>query len=686
MAVELVKTELKDLCDDGKIPTVKDGKIEDPSPGTDALDLKSNFALGSDDGVKKAKLSGYIAANSMIYAKQGQIITVSNSDRGSSATDAVIPQEAKNIWWKIARQIANDMHVARNGKAIPKGKGALTFNNVPLAAAGIPAFGQGSGGEPLVTIDSKKPEAIGKAIYQWFEDNYIEACKAGTKADVSTEPKGKTDKIDNAFNDYWKKATFDGPKVPVPAALKPASGTPKPEYVTGCIAHKDYPNTQGYVMGPFERTIVMIEKDEDIELKDGAAKQKVKKYEESETAEGPLDENEFILDSQQYQDQIEKKTNYETFKKNRGPEYTGLPIDGGKELEIPKRNDDGEIIPGADPVKLGVFGLTKDGLLGDAKTKDDTPKKSGGKAGAKNDNYNKPTPIPDYGAPIFDDSLPVSKWKDANGNAIIFSAGKNRSKAWGGDALDSKGKYSAKGDPPNGDDPVKNYSNQTKVVKDGDPGDGLSWSDPRTWGEWKQQDRKGSDEDKDYWKTYLIPSKLGEAIGQANASSGRPESLALPKLNRQYWGLRIEELFPDKSPEDAFAAAAGSEGLPNSGALKDGAIYIAGPAPPLKIAEKGSSFSFKWKKEVLFKNGKVGRSDGEAFDRGGANSNPISTYNTIGKFLNGTDGVVAKLDDQCKGEARGGMIFADPGKQILFPYTPPTGLKPFQPNSKTYKF
>ena len=56
-----------------------------------------------------------------------------------------------------------------------------------------------------------------------------------------------------------------------------------------------------------------------------------------------------------------------------------------------------------------------------------------------------------------------------------------------------------------------------------------------------------------------------------------------------------------------------------------------------------------------------------------------------GKFAANNRDMKGKIDKHIKGQAKGGMTWFDPAKQIIPPFAPPP-LKPPIPNSKTFKW
>ena len=170
-------------------------------------------------------------------------------------------------------------------------------------------------------------------------------------------------------------------------------------------------------------------------------------------------------------------------------------------------------------------------------------------------------------------------------------------------------------------------------------------------------------------------------------------------MNKQYWGLRVLEAFPNaKSLSDAIKQATAPPKLDKNGTpvvvpgmagilLKGGSTFIGGPAPPFVVKEKGTGLPAKvtnvWSysnDKILFKGGTVGRKSGTPFKRGGAPKK--SEYRHYSK--NNLD-IHKKIDLKIEGEARGGMTWFDASKQIIPPYGPPP-LKPPLPNSKPFKF
>jgi hypothetical protein len=685
MPIAKVGDRLKTLC---KAGTVK-GKDQSVAE-SESLEIKVDTNW-SDLGI--TNLSEFISGNSHTYAKGGaSIVSITTADGRKTPKDADIPFAAKNIWWKIAIQIAWSFNEARK-TGRPKDKGAVKFGSsgppIPPFQGTIPPInGVGDAAKWITDEGEERSKNIANAIYKWFEENYKEACAAGTTRNASTEPgakKATIDAIKTNFNTWWNGAKFTpSVPVPVPNLLKPGNASPKPEYVPGCIAHKGKEGTEGELIGPYETNEELIELSGQVELTDGGNKQKVPKYRRKKSTDPQkLDENEFMIDSPDNQVEIASllgAAGYKTFKRNKknilgSSESTGFPIDGGKEVRLPNRNQStGEIIPGS--TGTGVYGLGKNGKPGPNTGNDGGP--------LKNPNFGKP--IPEDIRPNFDDSLPVRLWKNASGNPIVYEVDQDKGLKFGNTRSNTN--YGSS----NKDEPVTNEAVRGKDVKDSSTGE--TWNDPTSWGPWTQQDRKGTGEDKDVWKSYLVPgSGFSTAKGKDISGTQNPNrgNLALPKLNRIYWGLLIEELFPDKSPAEAFSALqTDAGGLPDAGSMKDGAKYISGPAPPLKVQAKkpkSGQGAFTWPKTVLYKSGKVGRSDGKEFKRGSTSTNPISVYNTIGAHINdATNGVRATIDAKIPGTAKGGMLFFAPGKQIIFPYTPPTGLKPFQPNTKTYKW
>ena len=616
------------------------------------------------------------------------------------------PTPALNVWTVIATEMSNRFNVDRVGKSKPK------FKKKPGAAnpagTGLPITGFKPDQTPVLIEPKNWEKDTFKLILNWFKANYDAACEDGAEKPVaSTLPtkkaNGIAEKITKKFAKYYNKAQFGCGGVPLPAiVLNKMKNPPFPNYMPFCKPHKNAPGNvevqeggktirkgaPGYVIGEFNTNKQFVETDSKVEINDNGNKEEVGVVKEDASN---LDKNEFLIDDEFYNPAVKLALggSYSTFRRNvknltgeDGP--SGIVIDG-KQLTLPPENEGDPpqpVLIGNPPQPLYNLDRNGNGL---------TKRATAG--GLSNPQFNKPIIDPAYGAAEMDGDLKVREWKNNSESPLVFGPGRDKGGVWSG-GTNSTG--TVFGD---GDEPVQCYM---KFVKEdiGTGTDARSASDPRTWGPWNEYTGKLK-------YKYIIPTGLVSAINTADTSTphkavnGLPgfKGATLPAMNKQYWGLRVLEAFPNaKSLSDAIKQATAPPKLDKNGTpvvvpgmagilLKGGSTFIGGPAPPFVVKEKGTGLPAKvtnvWSysnDKILFKGGTVGRKSGTPFKRGGAPKK--SEYRHYSK--NNLD-IHKKIDLKIEGEARGGMTWFDASKQIIPPYGPPP-LKPPLPNSKPFKF
>ena len=709
MPVQDTGEKLTNFCNDGASVT------------REGADGKSGENIGA-----VTSLSEYMHANSQWYNDINYGVAERDNDKDVTKC---APNSALKIWELIATEIAELMYEDRNVKSVPKHTSdlAIKFKGVPSALllavnpAGPTEIPPGApspaDGTAKAEIDSGKKDKIKDTIIKWFHKNYTDAVldgkvpsrKGGPDGEIEpfdTDPysNGKAVKdVEDAFNKFWVKCTFTPvPGIPLPPALTPDNASPPQEYFPNLAPAKDAEGNEssvdadgnkvlkgaaGFIYGPYDRNVQYIEIDGEVTLSDGPRKTKQPKY---ELVVAPLDPDEYWVDNEfnNTKDPVSGKiplkeelgsSQYATFVKNRGDGPTGLPIDGGKEYIIEIPGEEGEP---PEKINTGIFGLGTNGKMGGM-----------GSNGASkpNPNFGKPLDplVSGYGIPSYGNLPLLHVWKyEDNTKVIDADIGKDKGTTWGGTATNTRFiKTDLYESPPQCWQSTAKGPSSTEA-ENGEKE--LSYSDPRTWGPWIEY-AKESDEANRF--KYLVPDKTAfsamlSAPNNGNAAPGvRLEGLeCAPVLNKSYWGYRIREVFSGNAAQAVGAAReAASKGQPNSGTVViNSTKAIAGPVPPLVIQEKNGSYKFTWKNsDVLLKGGKVDRNDGREWDRTGNNPNsPGEFYNTIGRHINhSSNGVIPKLDKKVKGTLSGGMVYWEPTKQILAPYTPPP-LKPFLPNSE----
>lgn len=632
--------------------------------------------------------------------------------------------DAELVWQTIANKIVGLYAVDRAGNAMPKGKGALSFD------VGPPPLGQGKGGEPRLLPnkldkfqkDNKKNiEAWFAAAYKWAVDEGKKATdwkKAiGTVPDTAKADK-KVAEPNKGLNSFYIKGKFGvGGGVELPADVKPKSANQ--DYLTGCAPHKDADKNGtdgsgnnkvrkgafGYVVGEVERRISVTETDETCTITDGD-----KKYEDVPVVKedpAPIDTNDYLIDSPVYVNKLKEIPGYKEWRQ-AFPDFTELPF-SGEEIKI-----DGKSIPADAGGPLYYPGKSSNGTIITGDKDYDGLLKS------------KPRPIVNdgKGEPIEDDSIgsvvmgefpwnkgSVSDWVN-NSDQPIIKTGLAKS-VWGGTRTD---KITASS---------KVLFLGNKALEDGpknERGKAYSWSDPRSWGEYKEYtgDKKDTESEPSeeggatptLKYKFVFPSNF--SLGSKNVATPEqslyPESTVpgvpsygspgYPVMNKAYWGLRLAELYPGKTKEEIFKAAtapkdksANAAVVPGTGGFRKAAVFVGGPAPPCNIVVSGGDFKFKWDKSIFEKKLSVKRTDGETFTRNESVTAPTwmksKGVGTIGdnnyKYHTTLQKNIAKLmdnDKKVKWKASGGMIWVDPAKQIAPPYAPPPGLKPPMPNNK----
>ena len=677
---------------------------------------------------KSKNLHHYMLQNIICYDDMGAINFVDAKGRGPGK----YPRSAWAAWNAIATTMADSFNKDRAGKAVPKAKTPDTFlppiNPLMPAPLATPK---------LIKLDSAFLDPCKKAILKWFMQNYDEALVRGEKGKpdgrIQVSPNDSiatAKKITKLFNNYYSGCQWGANGITLPSIVLDKMKTrPFPEYMPYCKPHKDaigatdntyVGNTtvrrgpEGYVVGPFEANIQMVEVEgEKMTIKDNSQEEEVPVFREDPTN---IDKNEFLIDNDFYQSKIKDAlgASFDDFRTqvaktlsnvdddgNLVKEPSGLPIDD-KEITIPSDDPDVEPLPlsslstpGA-PVQR-VFNLDRRGRGFTSK---------GGGGGLLNPGFNKPIVDGAYGGAIFTEELDVRDWKYTDGSYVIYQNGADMGLRWGGPRA-------GKAFPRVTDAivPVKCYMKFQKE-NDGSGADAKSFSDPRTWGPWEEYEgdarRTGADAsdkatglDKLKYK-FITPTRLGLATGAVDTSiphktiNGLPgfDKPALPAMNKQYWGLRVLEAFPKaRNLEEAIGEALKPPPTPKTtgvpipiagmaGIMPKGVGFVGGPAPPFIVKETGSD-PRQWK----FSNAKVlqGATRTSFIEFGRGKSIGKKNREKVYKFSKNNKGVKAKIDKKIKGTAKGGMTWFDPVKQIIPPFAPPP-LKPPLPNSKTFKW
>jgi hypothetical protein len=684
-------------------------------------------------------LHNYFLSNQVCYDDNSVITGPGGRSKGE------YPEASLAIWEVIAAAMVARFYKDRAGKSYPKWKNAKP-GVLPKPGTGMPLTGFMPDQTPVLM----KPIApwdsdTTKAIVNWFKFNYDYACEEynkatnveGTgKASDKTDPPNKkiSDTIEKQFNTFYKGCQFGAGGIPLPAImLNKMKKKPYPKYMPYCKPHKDAPGNiettdpvtkkpmrtgaLGYLIGPFQSNKQFIEvmagsEQKTVEIVDNGNKEKVGVYKEDVAN---LDRNEYLIDDDFYQDKIREELGPAGYKKFRsrvklvtddiGP--SGMPIDGKqimlpgpppKPVRLPAQGTPGT--PGYEPAK-NLYNLDRNG-------NGLTKRASAG--GLINPGFMKPIDDPAYGAAQFDASIKVKHWKNNGENFIVFKQGSSKTGVWGG--LPSGVKFTG----TSGNDPVKSY---IKYVKE-NVGTGVktySGTDPRSWGPWEEYEGKGTSDTQDpilvkmglnkLKYKYIIPKGLTKALLALDTplehkpGNGLPglDGDTLPAMNKQYWGLRVMEAFPNaKNIDDAIGKATAPPKkdkagqavvVPGAGGVLDkgSSTFVGGPAPPFMVMEKNSPIhkkpaAYKWKWNnavVLFGKGKLKR-QGTPFMRG----LPPAVMESKHMGFN-LKTITKKIDDHITGEGNGGMTWFDASKQIIPPYAPPP-LKPPLPNSKKYKF
>ena len=673
-------------------------------------------------------LHHYMLQNIVCYDDMGAINFVGKKGKGKGK----YPRSAWAVWNAIATTMADSFNKDRAGKAVPLAKPPDTF--VPPTNPLMP-FPLAT--PKLIKKDSEFLKPCKKQILKWFMQNYDEALKRGEESaadgKIKTTPKLSkpiAEEITKLFNDYYHKAQFGANGITLPSVVLDKMKTqPFPDYMPYCKPHKDAigandstvvggktvrKGPEGYVVGPFEANIQMVEVDnEKMKIKDNSQEEEVPVFREDPSN---IDKNEFLIDNEFYQSKIRDAlgAGFDNFrtqvaktlsnvddKGNLIKEPSGLPIDD-KEITIP--NED----PAQPPRSLDTLPGGKKIFNLDRNGRGFTRKGGGG--GLLNPGFNEPIVDGAYGGAIFTEELDVRDWKYTGGGHVIYQPGADQGTKWGssfaGSAFPKVTKELI---------PVKCFMKFEKE-KDGTGDDAKSFSDPRTWGPWEEYEgtakRTGADADdraegldKLQYK-FITPTRLGLATGAPDTSiphntiNGLPgyKKPALPAMNKQYWGLRVLEAFPKaKNLQEAIGEALKpppkppTTGVPipvkgTAGIMPKGVGFVGGPAPPFIVKEvptksKKRTWVFSNAKVLQGLSGKVTRTNGQPFSRG--KSIGKDNIGRIYKFSKNNKGVKDKIDAKIKGQAKGGMTWFDPIKQIIPPYGPPP-LKPPLPNSKKF--
>lgn len=690
------------------------------------------------DVAKAKELWKFMGAMNQSYSDPNSIFAERNDP----------PETAIATWTQIAEQIVNKYVNDRGAKAYPASNGAKRFQ------VGIAPLGIGTTGTGVLlpkNEDKFRKDAVQKII-KWFQKNWDDAVEKGggpAKPDNSEAEEGDTPsklaplpagKIDNGsppsapvastvpdnktqskavadqFNKFYVGGIFGiGGGVPLPSFLKESSDLNQ-SYVNYCAPHKNAQGNEtnnitgakkgafGFCMGPFIRNVIIKPVEgKTVKIKDGNKEYKdVQMFEE---VLAPKDENRIVLFSELYANVIKSKcSNYASFfKDNDSGSFTGEPIDG-KEIKIPiysdppEENSNGDLVPEREiSINPKVYNPGLD---------------SGNRIGRgplfnrpfTNENFGEPIDDPSYGSAVMSEfplkEGSINLWKYNNGNRVLV--GPKWSDAWGGTDRN-----------PTGAQAKVEFRPGTKRKEDA-PRDAqkkiYSYSDPRTWGPWEEYTTIDSRVNKEdipnnkigYAYKYIVP---GDGFGNSKSAPLSDFSINGPgipavngpgyvTMNKQYWGFRLREAFPDA---ESTAKARGqainppavktdkSVVVPGTAGFQDAAIFVAGPAPPcnIKVTSKASAFKFEFNNaKVLDKKGDVTRSDGKTFTRDAANSmaNLKRAKIFVKHWL-----TLKKNDTKPKISASGGMVWRDPAKQIITPYAPPPALKPPLPNTKTVK-
>ena len=681
---------------------------------------------------KFGKLHEYLLHNNVCYEDMSVVLGKGGSAEGGKKS---YPESALRVWETIAVEMTKRFFQDRAGQAKPKWKNAKgPAGQQPIVKNPVaPVVNQA----PVLDQKPKWKKDTKKLIVNWFKKNYDEACAAGKKASTRpyktqpTKPANAIAKqVQDSFNTFYNGKQFGAAGVTLPAiVLNKMKNRPFPEYMPYCKPHKDAPGNveitegnkkirkgaPGYVVGPFLTNRQFVETGDTVEIDDNTNKEEVGVVKEDASN---LDKNEFLIDDAFYNSQVKAAlgASYQSFRKRvneltgaEGEEFSGIPIDG-KEITIPPETEGGQ--PKSLNPKVFNIDRTGNGLQNRPTA-----------GGLINPNFNKPIVDPAYGGAEFDTDLKVRLWKNNNDAYIVFSPGSDKGAVWSGNQSSAGSRY---GD---GKESVECYMKFEKTEKNPGSSDARSFSDPRTWGPWNEYEGFGvddSEDDKEVIKMglhklrykYIIPTGLVTAINSADTTkphkpiNGLPgfKGPGLPAMNKQYWGLRIVEAFPNAtSLEDAIEKATSPPPkddsgnpviVPGAGGILDkgGTTFVGGPAPPLMVKAKKVKFGQgKWKwsnKELLMKKGVVDRGDGKPF------SGKVKTQG-IGKLRNRkltkpsikhsksfctNNATVKKLiDEKINGKGQGGMTWFDASKQIIPPYAPPP-LKPPLPNTKKFEF
>lgn len=706
-----IETTYKDFCDT-----------------TNPILQENNNVPDYDIAGTSGRLQDYLALNAFQYnGLDGLVPPRTTAGSTVDPTDYHMGQ----IWKSIASELVNRYHGDRTGKAYPKGSGGANFN------VGIPPLGHitpGGGGTGVLNGDKKFGDTV-DMIVEWFKANWTEGQKEGISStsptrNVPVPCKAVTDsgasaeaaKVQGKYAKYWSGRQFGvGGGVPLPPSLVPKDTSMK--YFPNLAPHKNAETVIegngenipregpiGWCIGPVSRLVEPEEVEgETTTITDGNTEFEVQVYRLPPT---PMDKNPQLLDSTLYLSQISAIPGYAAFRAAY-PEFTELPING-QELKIPVfPNDpdqiqfdaDGEPIPSyeisAEPKAYNV-GINAQGKIGIGRTF------TGKKDNPGYDQQLTGEALAAYGAVVcvefpFNNGPTgaiVGEWKQNSSTNVL--KGKTLGEAWG---TSGGGNLF----------PSQLISFYQPELKENNPETGVSYSDPRSWGPYTENTQyknldsavgEGGVDEVDGKQVkytmqykYTIPDLSGmkSAKNTSAANFNKPgvpahtSKACYPEMNKQYWGLRLAEVYPPplnpfaeaaKQPTGGAAAAV----VNGTGGVKKGPLYVAGPAPPFTIKENGSP---KVKLTFEFKNGNFFNGDPTkatstqtAFTRDAPNASSNKTWiRSWPTYM----AKIIKYDSKVKGKANGGMTYFDAKKQIIPPYAPPP-LKPVLPNNAKFEF
>lgn len=762
---QLTRSDLNNMAE---VPTgIPGGKQEAHANANSFLKLMMYLTTSTDitdDSIYS--VATYRPADGFFTGAFGSWTSANIKERSKASNDQ------ERIWKLIATAIANRYYAGINQKAIPANKGALRF-----APVGLPPLGIGSGYECLASFDTQNLNKIKESILKWLEATYNQCHKAAenaskklkplptrdgastststrgaisvsdiprapaasfrgdlrssTKFNITTEietTKQLFEKIAESFGKAWKGMKFFI-EVPCPPTLIPNTpdafgNTPEyfeflePQINNGSVdSSGKRVGTAGFVNGPYLR---------DIDLKETGNSVTVgsKSQPEFEEDLGPIDKNEFKLDSEVF------------FKTPLGGEsigYTDLPVNGGKEIKQPIYEKPGggvdidpetnePIIQYEKPFNPKIYGWAK---YGNRYKNNTFASLQGGGQDEKNDNFGKPVSNPLYGFPEMEESIPWRYIKDNSGQEIfplktnwITNAGRI-SKYPGGsydEPVSSQLPKILQRSTVGGASPASFFGGSVDPFAPSNLP--YSFSDPRSWGEYIEYTGTGKDADGKplKWKfIYPDPASFKSAISQPTTELNAGDPLitreyavpkygdpTLPKMNKAYWGFRIAEITDKKGNPIDFGDLK-SVKLPGGGGFQNVTAFNAGPVPPIDVKEKGTG---DYKIKITYKSAGPGSLLYNAESRnnqtpwgdryasalpGGTPASSIKGKQTAlkkdeyNKFGNELYKALDAWHKKLKGEAGGGMTFSDATKQILPPYAPPP-LKPPLPNSKKAKW